>query len=271
MLDTPARRFAAGLLAAAAVIAAILGAYQCDVITLNEASLGVSSFLAVATFGYVILTHSMASSMRDEMEIAQKEVKLQQKPELKRTLRDDLQPLYTDVMNVKGEVTGVGSDGSDGEILDDVHYRAFHPVSTEFEDPTGVPRFINTPIDINPGDAYEFYQTVQDYQEAYEDAVDELMQVILSEFSNPPSDSGKLRGYAESAIRLAPVGIDESRWESVKGDVLPLRREIEESLREVSELRQQVRRKGGEVATELWEEQNAVMQEFGISEEELNN
>jgi cell fate (sporulation/competence/biofilm development) regulator YmcA (YheA/YmcA/DUF963 family) len=269
MFDTPSQRFAAGLLAAAAVIAAILGAYHRGAISFDEASLGVSSFLAVATFGYVILTHSMASSMRDEMEFARKEVKLQQKPEVKRAIEEDLQPLSADVMNVKQEVTGVGSDGPDGKILNDVHYRAFHPVSTNFEDPASVPRFINTPVDVNPGEAYEFYQTVQEYQEAYEDAVDELMQVILSELSNPPTNSGELRGYAESAIRLTPAKVNESRWDSVTDDVLPLRQEIAESLREVNELRQRVRRQGGEVARELYEEQVAVMQEFGISEEEL--
>jgi hypothetical protein len=270
MIDTPTRRFAARLLAAAAIITAILTAYYCGVISLDEASLGVSSFLAAATFGYVILTHSMASSMGDEMDISQKKVKMQQKPEVKRTLREDLQPLYTDVENVKREVTGVGSDGADGKILNGVHYQALYPVSTEFENPASVPRFVNTPIDVNPGDAYEFYQTVQDYQDTYEDAVDGLMQVILTELSDPPSDSDELREYAESAIQLRAVGIHETRWQSVKSDVLPLRREVAESIREAGELRQQIRRQGSEVTRELWEEQNTVMNEFEISEEELS-
>ena len=155
-------------------------------------------------------------------------------------------------------------------MLDGVHYRALYPVSAEFENPASVPRFVNTPIDVNPGDAYEFYQTVQGYQDTYEDAVDELMQVILTELSDPTSDSDELREYAESAIQLRAVGIHETQWQSVEGDVLPLRREVAESIREAGELRQQIRRQGSEVMRELWEEQNTVMNEFEIIEEELS-
>lgn len=251
------------------VVLGIIGGVYLNALTIDGGALLISAVLALATFAYVLLTFDMSRSMREEMQIQRRKVRLEKKPDVKRSLEQDLIPLYNDVMNVKNDVSGTGQRGADMVPIDDEFYRAYYRVSTRFEDPGSVPRFINVPINADPGNAYAFYQTVKEYRETYGEAVHQLERLILDELSNPPSDPDDLREYAVLALQLDDGTRGQSGWDSVKDDIIPLRKDVPGLMQELARLRDEIRSEGSALARELWEAQVDSMRVYEIDESEL--
>lgn len=247
------------------LILAIIGAVYCNILTIQGGSLLVSSVLTVATFGYVLLTFDMSRTIREQMQIQQRSVRLERRPDVKQAIENELMPLSTDVSNVRRAFSGPGTGQVDGE-----YYQAFPFVPTEFEDPFSVPRLLRGPIDIDPSAVADFYQTYKEYRQVYGDAVHELERLILSKLSDPPEDSDTVREYAMLALQLDSDRIRDVRWDSVKDDVIPLRKEIPELIQELGRLGNELHSTGGELSFELGEELTDVMNEFEIDESELN-
>lgn len=268
-IDLPDRRvlLTFSFVAVTALIVGIIGLVYCNVLTINGGSLVMSGVLTLATFGYVALTFDMSRTMREEMRLQHRQVKLEQKPEVMEALETEVLPLYNDVMNVKGVMSGTGTVQVDNE-----YYPAYPYVPTEFQDPSTVPRLLQSPIDIDPGDAHAFYMTYRDYRQVYGDTVDELQRLILTDLDSPPSDSMDLRELAMLALQLDTNRIGSTRimWNSRKNDVIPLRRDIPELMQELSKLQHQVRRDGSELAADLSNAINDAMREYEIDGSQLH-
>jgi len=272
MLDLESLNRRDALLAGSAVavtviIVGIIGLVYFDVLTIDGGALLMSAVLAAGTFAYVLLTFDMSRSMREEMWLQRRQVKLERKPEVMEALESEALPLYHDVMNVKGSMAGTGA-----VLIGDERYPAYPYVPTQYENPSTVPRLLQSPIDIAPGDAHAFYTTYREYRQVYGDAVDELQRLILTELDSPPSDSTDVRELAMLALQLDTdrIGSTGIAWESRKDDVIPLRREIPGLMQELGELRHQVKRDGGELAADLSEAINDVMQEYWIDGSQLD-
>ncbi len=175
----------------AVMIIGIIGGVYFDVLTIDGGALLMSAVLAAGTFGYVLLTFDMSRSMRDEMRLQRRQVKLERKPEVVKMLESEVLPLYNDAMNVKGAMAGSGAIRVDEDL-----YPAYPYVPTKFEDPSTVPRLLQSPIDIDPSDAHAFYSAYREYRQVYGDAINELEQLILTELDSPPSDSTELQELA---------------------------------------------------------------------------
>lgn len=267
--ELPARRtlLASSFIVVFALVAGIIGLVHYDVLTRDGGALVVSGLLTLATFGYVLLTFDMSQSMREEMRLQRRQVKLEQKPEVMAALERDALPLYNDVMNVRSAMSGTDTAQVGGEW-----YPAYPYVPTEYEDPSTAPRLLQSPIDIDPGDAYTFYTTYREYRQVYGDTVDELQRLILSELDSPPNDSTDLRELAMLALQLDTdrIGSTGVAWESRKDDIIPLRQEIPELMYELGELRSQLKRDGGELAADLSEAIYEAMGKYEIDGSQLD-
>lgn len=138
-IGLPERRtlFAVSFIVVAALIIGIIGLVWCDVLTIDGGALMMSGLLTLATFGYVLLTFDMSQSMREEMRLQRRQVKLERKPEVMEALETEALPLYNDVMNVRSGMSGTGA-----VQVDDEFYPAYPYVPTKFEDPSSVPRLL---------------------------------------------------------------------------------------------------------------------------------
>lgn len=250
----------------AVIIVGIIGGVYWDVLTIDGGALLMSSVLAAGTFAYVLLTFDMSRSMREEMRLQRQQLKLEQKPEVMEALESEALPLYNDVMNVKNSMAG-----TETVQIDEEWYPAYPYVPTKFEDPSTVPRLLQSPIDIDPSGAHAFYSTYQEYRQVYGNAVDELQRLILTELDSPPSDSTDLRELAMLALQLETdqIGSTGIAWESRRDDIIPLRREMPELMQKLGQLRNQVKRDGGELAVDLSGAINNTMQEFWIDGSQL--
>lgn len=251
----------------ALIILGIIGLVYYDILTIDGGALLMSSVLAAGTFAYVLLTFDMSRSMREEMRLQRRQVKLERKPEVIEVLESEALPLYNDVINVKSAMAGTKT-----VQIGDEWYPSYPYVPTKYEDPSTVPRLLQSPIDIDPGDAHAFYSNYREYRQVYGNAIDELQQLILTELDSPPNDSTDLRELAMIALELDTDRIGSARtpWESRKDDIIPLRREIPELMQELGELRHKMKHDGAELAADLSNAINDTMQEYWIDGSRLD-
>lgn len=269
MPDGIQRRFWVGLAAVTILIGSILGAYFFNVVNTDTARLLVSSILAVATFAYVLLTRSMAITMREEMELTKKQLKHRRKSDIIQIIQEEIQPVMTDVRRIRETFKGSGlRKGPDEETIGDETYDRLPEISTKFDRPQDAAWFSDE-VDVDAGDVYKFYHTVQKYQEVYNNAVLALTMVILQNTESLDMNEDSTRAYAKSALTLEPVDMGQSEWDAVKTDILPLRSEIPERIDQLMDLKREIRVMGHHVNQDLGASLADLKQDYPITESDL--
>jgi len=247
------------------IVVALAGVY-CGVLTVQTASLLVSSLLAITTFAYVLLTYSMATTMKDEMEHSKEVFKLRRKPDIIKIIREEINPLLNELWQHRRTLDANGMHAYDAWGTDPMYERV-PQLETEFENPANAAALSNE-TDVNAGDVYKYYHTLNEYRDSHDRAVYELQLTILNdEHVNVDSDS--VEDYAKSALAIEPIGISRGRWENVQSDVIPLRDDISELTSELLEGKRELKEMGHSLRQELGEAKAGLTQEYYISQSDL--
>lgn len=255
--------------AATLLVIAIPVATFSGMITRPRAGILMDALLTVATLGYVFLTYGMVSQMRRDVELRERH---QNRPHVIERLESDLLPLHRDLQRIKRIVKDGESDwnGPNLASINGKHYRSFHESNAAYSLRT-IPRF-TTHIDLDNGVVYDAYRAVGRYDEAYEDAVFQLQELILEELDDFEGDSDMVRSFAVLGLKIEDANRGTSLWDDHwKDDVVQLRDEMPEEMQELTEARDDVTSKCGEVLREINPVLNQVLKDYGINEAELDS
>ena len=247
------------------IVVALVGVY-CGVLTVQTASLLVSSLLAIATFAYVLLTYSMATTMKEEMEHSKEVFKLRRKPDIIKIIREEIDPLLNELWQHRRTLDANGMHAYDAWGTNPMYERV-PGLETEFENPSNAAALSNE-IDVNAGDVYKYYHTLNEYRDTHDRAVHELQLAILSD-DQVNVDSDSIEDYAKSALAIEPIGISRGTWDNVQSDVIPLRDDISELTSELLEGKRELKEIGHSLRQELGEAKAELTQEYYISQSDL--
>ncbi|WIV66569.1 hypothetical protein [Natrialbaceae archaeon AArc-T1-2] len=249
------------------VVVVLLGVFA-EVITIDTAAFTVSSLLAIATFGYVVLTYSMAKSMEDEMEHSKEVFKLRRKDDIISVIENEVRPVLIDVRRNRSTFNANDIGQYDSTMIDGAMYHRLPRLDMSFDDP-GEPATLSKEVDVNAGDVYHYFHTVKKYRDTYDKAVHELSMCILENHDDLPIDTDKTQEYAESALSLEAIGVSRSAWKVAKEDVTPLRAEITDLTRDLSELKREIKESGHTLAQDLGSAEANLKQEYYITNSDL--
>lgn len=250
---------------AAIIITGIIVAAGRQIINLQGAGLLMDGMLTIATLGYVLLTCHMVSEMRRDADIRKQH---QNRPHVIDRLESGLLPLANDIRRVRlvlsdGETEW---DGPDGIVIDEELYRSYHDVTSGYG-AHNIPRF-TAHLDVDNGLTYDVYQSLDQYSNAYQEAMYELQRLIL-ELDGFEGNSEMVRDFAVFALKGEDRYSAPSLWDNWRDDIVPLRDEIPELMAELEKGRNELTSACGAALRELESEQNESMNEYQISEAEL--
>lgn len=169
----------ASFVAVIGIIASVLASVYCGALTVQKASLIVSSLLAIATFAYLLLTYSMATSMRDEMQHSKEVFKLRRKPDIIKIIQEEIDPLLSELWQHRRTLDAHGMHAYDAWGTDPMYERV-PELETEFDKSTAA-AVLSNEINVNTGDVYKYYHTLNEYRDTHDQAVHELQLTILSD------------------------------------------------------------------------------------------
>lgn len=249
------------ILTAGVVAAALL-----DVVSGSTASLIVSAILAVATFGYVLLTFGMASAMKQQNEHAEQSLKLQRKPDIVKIIDKEIQPRLNEIHRHSTTFNASAIDAYDHHQIDDTTaVERFPELETEFSSPQHAAMIFDE-VDVSAGDVYMYYQKVSEYCDAHDRAVNDLELLLTEQIDDLEIVSNHAREYAKSAFALEPTGdMPHHEWRDSENDVIPLRLELDEYESELYELKRQIEDQGHELQQKLGRTEAELRQEYHIS------
>jgi len=256
----------ASLVAVIGIITTVLAGVYCGVLTVQTASLIVSSLLATATFAYVLLTYSMATTMQDEMQHSKEVFKLRRKPDIIKIIQEEIDPLLNELWQHRRTLDAHGMHAFDA-WGNGPEYVRVPELETEFENPTAAAALSNE-IDVNAGDVYKYYHTLNEYRDTHDRAIHELQLAILND-DHVNTDSESAEAYAKSALAIEPIGISRGTWDNVQSDVIPLRDDISEYTSELLEDKRELKEIGHSLRQELGEAKAELAQEYYISQSDL--
>jgi len=250
-------------------IVAVLAAVFTDDISVDTAGVVISGILAVATFSYVLLTYSMASSMDENLEQTKELFKLRRKPDIIRIIKNEIDPLLAELWSHRNTFNADGFNEYDswGSMNGTLYNR--HPeLESDFERPD-IAASLSQEVDVNNGDIHVYYRSLEQYQETYNRAVSELSMELLRGVDSLGIDSDDVKAYAESALAIEPIGVHPDRWRAKKDDVIPFRSEIRELDRELEELKQELKRDGHALRQDLGQAKIDLQDEYYITRADM--
>lgn len=248
------------------VIVIVLAGVYSNGLTVQTASLIISSLLAIATFAYVLLTFSMASTMRDEMEHSKEVFKLRRKPDIIKIIQEEIDPILNELRQHRQSLDARGMHAFDAWGTDPMYERA-PDLETGFDNPLHAAALSNE-IDVNAGDVYRYYHTLNEYRDMHDRAVNELQLEILDDGQiNINTESTK--EYAKSALAIEPIGISRAMWDNKKSGVIPLRDEISDLINDLLDAKRELKEIGHSLRQELGEAKAELSQKYYISQSDL--
>ena len=244
----------------------VVAAALLDELSGSTASLIISAILAVATFGYVLLTFSMASTMQQQADLTAQALKLQQKPDIVKIIEEDIHPRLTDITTHRDAFNASDIDAYDEYQIDENTFvERFPELENGFDSPEHA-AVISDEVDVNAGDIYMYYEKVREYRELYNRAVTEVEVALVEQASDSGPITNHSRDYAQSVLALEPCGeIPRHAWRESRNDVMQTRLEITDREQDLHNLKSEIKNMGHDLRQELGQAEANLRQEYNIT------
>lgn len=255
------------LAVATALVGGIVVAARFGPIDFEGAQLLMDAVLTLATLGYVFLTYYMVSRMKKDTELRER---YQKRPHVIDRLETALLPLRYDIQRISRVLSDgePGWSGPDGAVIDGETYRSYHEIAPGHS-LGSIPQF-TTHLTIDNGATFDVYQTAEQYSDTYQTAIYRLQELILAEVDDFPGDSEMVRDFAVLALKLEDGHSSTSVWDSYREQIVPLRTEIPDVMAELEAHRAELGTACHEALREIDSAANQTMQEYEISEGDLD-
>lgn len=248
------------------LIAGVVAGALLDVVTGSTASLIISAILAIATFGYVLLTFEMAGAMKQQTEHAERSLKLQRKPDIVKIIEEEIKPRRNEIQMHRATFNATGFGSYDQYQIDDsTVVERFPELETEFSNPQQA-AMVSENVGVDAGDLYSYYGMVDDYCDLFDRAVKDLEIHLLKETDISGINPGTAADYAKSAFALEPSeDMPKQTWRDDKEVVIPLRLELDGYESKLHNLKGDIKDLGHELQREFGKGEAGLRQEYNIS------